>query len=70
MARQAFVKLADSLNTTPDALLSNASSLTRILSFHVVPDVAATSDALTDGQVLRACVPLCVARQAAGTAAC
>lgn len=48
----AFAEAIAALNTTATALLANKALLTDILSYHVVPGVAATSDMLKDGQVL------------------
>jgi len=51
-SQQAFEALIASLNTTAADLLANTTLLTPILSYHVVPGVAATAASLYNAQVL------------------
>jgi hypothetical protein len=49
---QAILAAVEALGLTPAELLANTTLLTSVLSFHVVPGVAANSSSLTEGQVL------------------
>lgn len=48
----AFTAAIVALNTNASALLANRALLTQILSYHVIPSAAVTSDQLEDGQML------------------
>lgn len=46
----AFAKLAVALKTTPEALASNSQLVLTVLSYHLVPGVAAKAADLTNGE--------------------
>merc|ERR1712032_1149454 len=47
-----FEEALTELGMTKDEFLADTEALTNVLTFHVVPDVAAMSSDLTDGQML------------------